>query len=94
MTGCKPAARPPVAAALDLIGTFSQGDFPPELIADYSPGSRRYATIWDQVVKSAEAHYDPGVFTTIIGFEWTSLVAGNNLHRNVLFRDGAARRGW
>ena len=34
-----------------------------------------------------------GTFTTFIAFEWTSLVAGNNLHRNVIFRDGAERAG-
>ena len=31
----------------------------------------------------------PGVFTAIHGFEWTSMPGGNNLHRNLLFRDGA-----
>ena len=91
--GLQAGGQEAVAAALDLIDTFSQGDFPPTLIADYSPGSRRYATVWDDVVKTAEAHYDPGVFTTIIGFEWTSLVAGSNLHRNVLFRDGMEKAG-
>ena len=35
----------------------------------------------------------PRPFTTFIAFEWTSLVAGNNLHRNVIFRDGAERAG-
>ena len=29
----------------------------------------------------------------MIGFEWTSLVNGNNLHRNVIFRDGADKAG-
>jgi hypothetical protein len=29
----------------------------------------------------------------LIGFEWTSLVTGNNLHRNVIFRDGAQKVG-
>ena len=29
----------------------------------------------------------------LIGFEWTSLVNGNNLHRNVIFRDGADKAG-
>ncbi|MBW4936217.1 DUF3604 domain-containing protein [Marinobacter sp. F4206] len=76
-------------AALDLITTFSQGEMDPEMMAEYSPGGKTYQTIWDKVVDAAERFNEPGHFTTIIGFEWTSLVAGNNLHRNVLFRDGA-----
>jgi hypothetical protein len=82
-----------VSASLDLITTFSQGKIPAELLADYSPGSRKYATVWDTVVKAAEGYNDPGQFTALIGFEWTSLVKGNNLHRNVIFRDGADKAG-
>ncbi len=80
-------------AALDLITTFSQGKIDPEMMIEYSPGGKTYQTIWDKVVDAAERYNDPGKFTTIIGFEWTSLSAGNNLHRNVLFRDGADRAG-
>lgn len=78
-------------AALDLIATFSQGEINPEMIAEYSPGGKTYQTIWQKVVDAAERFNEPGHFTTIIGFEWTSLVAGSNLHRNVLFRDGAEK---
>jgi len=80
-----------VNAALDLIGTFSQGKIDPGLIANYSPGSRRYATVWDEVIVAAEKFNEPGDFTAFIGFEWTSLAAGANLHRNVIFRDGPDR---
>ena len=48
-------------------------------------------TVWDKVVENAEKNYVPGAFTTFIAFEWTSGPNGNNLHRNVIFRDGAAR---
>ena len=82
-----------VSATLDLIATFSQGKIPAELLADYSPGSKKYATVWDHVVDTADDYNDPGRFTALIGFEWTSLVKGNNLHRNVIFRDGADRAG-
>ena len=81
------------AAALDLITTFSQGRIDPEMMAEYSPGGKTYKSIWQKVVDAAESYNDPGRFTTLIGFEWTSLVRGNNLHRNVIFRDGAARAG-
>lgn len=74
-------------AALDLITTFSQGQIDPELMAQYSPGSPIYASVWETVVEKAEEYNDPGVFTAFIGYEWTSLVRGNNLHRNVVLRD-------
>lgn len=49
------------------------------------------ASVWEQVIQNAERYYEPGVFTTFIGFEWTSGPGGNNLHRNVIFRDGRER---
>ncbi|WP_371377918.1 DUF3604 domain-containing protein [Thalassotalea aquiviva] len=45
-------------------------------------------TMWKRITKAAEEHNDPGAFTALIGFEWTSGPDGNNLHRNVIFRDG------
>ncbi|MFT7595159.1 MAG: hypothetical protein ACI8R4_002485, partial [Paracoccaceae bacterium] len=80
-----------VDATLNLITTFSQGEMDPDMFANYSPGARRYATIWDDVINAAEKYNEPGVFTTFIGFEWTSLHAGANLHRNVIFRDNGDR---
>jgi hypothetical protein len=80
-----------VDSTLDLIATFSQGEMDPEMFANYSPGARRYATIWDDVINAAEKYNEPGTFTALIGFEWTSLEAGANLHRNVIFRDGPDR---
>jgi hypothetical protein len=42
-------------------------------------------------VAAAEKYNQPGVFTALIGFEWTSSTDGNNLHRIVLMRDNADR---
>lgn len=78
-------------AALDLITTFAQGKLPQQIIKDYSPGSPIYDSVWQRVVEAAEKYNDPGNFTTLIGFEWTSLIKGNNLHRNVIFRDNGDR---
>ena len=75
-------------AALDLIATFAQGNLDPALVAAYYPGAEAYDAVWRKTIDAAERYYEPGRFTTFIGFEWTSLVAGNNLHRNVIFRDG------
>jgi hypothetical protein len=91
--GLRAGGNTAVATALDLITTFSQGKVEPDLLAAYSPGSRIYASVWEKVVKTAESYNEPGRFTALIGFEWTSLVKGNNLHRNVIFRDGADRAG-
>lgn len=45
---------------------------------------------WERQAKTADAHNQPGIFTALIGFEWSS-APGYNLHRNVIFRDGASR---
>jgi len=44
-------------------------------------------TIWERLTTSAEKFNEPGKFTALIGYEWTSGPNGNNLHRNVIFRD-------
>jgi len=44
-------------------------------------------SVWQNYTATAEKFNAPGLFTAMIGFEWTSVPGGNNLHRNVLFRD-------
>jgi hypothetical protein len=75
-------------AAIDIITSFGQNKMPDGYPA---PGTPAYASAWRSVIKAAEDANDPGRFTAIIGYEWTSNEQGNNLHRNVLFREGGTQ---
>ena len=74
-------------ATVGMIAKFSQGEINEAL--NYQPGNPAYKATWETIVQAAEDYNSPGEFTALIGFEWTSLVKGNNLHRVVLMRDGA-----
>ena len=81
-----------VGVATEVIDTFSKGTFPPALAS--MPGTETYRSAWEKDIRAAEANNEPGRFSAFIGYEWTSNTGGNNLHRVVVFRDGAdkARR--
>ena len=78
-------------AAFDLITNFTQFTFPKKLAKDYTPGSAVYSRVWDKITRTADRFNEPGRFTALIGFEWTSIPKGNNLHRNVILRDDGTR---
>ncbi|MBP6109340.1 MAG: DUF3604 domain-containing protein, partial [Rhodocyclaceae bacterium] len=45
--------------------------------------------VWQRNTAIQEKYNEPGRFTTLIGYEWTSMPGGgDNLHRNVIYRDG------
>jgi hypothetical protein len=71
--------------AIDIITNFSLGTISKAIMP--VPGTPAYRGAWQETVKAAEEANDPGRFTAFIGYEWTSNTGGNNLHRNVIFRD-------
>jgi hypothetical protein len=73
--------------AIELIKLFSQDELPDAL--NYDPKSKSYSDAWNEIIDAAEAANEPGKFTAFIGYEWTSLIKGNNMHRVVVYRDGA-----
>lgn len=46
-------------------------------------------SIWVDSLHVADGYNDPGTFTAMMGFEWSATPGGDNLHRVVLFADGA-----
>ncbi len=65
-----------------------------EICGDVPPGGRnkcveRARSIWQQIQRNADEFYQPGLFTTFAGFEWTAgFKRVGMLHRNVIFRGG------
>ncbi len=53
----------------------------------YYAGPETTQSAWKIHQKAAADHYEPGKFTTLMAFEWSSVVRGGNMHRNVIFRD-------
>ena len=75
-------------AARELIGAFSQGTMPP-IMYDPNTAKQIVGSVWQAHVAAVERYNEPGKFTALMGYEYTSVPKGNNLHRIVIFRDGA-----
>jgi hypothetical protein len=50
-------------------------------------------SVWEDYIRTADRFNEPGRFTALIGYEWTSTEGGNNLHRNVIYRGDAEAAG-
>jgi hypothetical protein len=57
------------------------------------PFAKIARSTWDLMASTEDEYDEPGRFTAFIGYEWTSTPTGNNLHRVVIFRDGADKAG-
>lgn len=66
---------------LELAKTISGNTPIPEFVDEQVLRSN-----WRIIIDAAERAYQPGKFTTFIGYEWTSFPDNQNLHRNVIFR--------
>ena len=69
------------ATAMQIVGSLS-GDEPP------IKNEKAVRNAWQAYTALADRYNTPGLFTAMIGFEWTA-IGGYNLHRNVLFRGDA-----
>jgi hypothetical protein len=67
---------------MGLMMQAAQKDIYPEGFGDLAT----LKSAWDKQKNITNKHNDPGKFTTLIAFEWTSIPNGQNLHRNVFFR--------
>jgi hypothetical protein len=71
-----------------LLGAFGASVSDPENNYPFPERTRRL--IWQDVAQTADDHNRPGTFTAFTGYEWTSSIEGNNLHRVVIYKDNAS----
>jgi hypothetical protein len=79
-----PKAKPsdPDSAINQILGTLISGVPMSEFVSPELSTSN-----WQRYVDTANKFNQPGKFTTLVAWEWTSIPNGRNMHRNVFFRD-------
>ena len=70
------------ASVTKLIGSLVSNTPLPEYVT-----SELRLEFWNKFIATADKFNDPGKFTTLYAFEWTSIPDGQNMHRNVFFKD-------
>jgi hypothetical protein len=74
------------AVVMEMITLQGEGKLPPAMT-----DQETQFDIWRDMTEIVESHNEPGTFSALIGYEWTSNYGGgNNLHRNIIYRDGKA----
>jgi len=86
----KAGGQQALKAKNEVVAAQSQGTLPavtrdPKVVVPIMKST------WQRYTATADQYNEPGRFTALIGYEWTSVPGGNNLHRNVIFRDGKDR---
>ena len=73
-------------ATREVIDAKTHNTLPKALLNPVGAQERLHSN-WLEHIAKVERYNEPGVFTAFIGFEYTLMNGGNNLHRNVVFRD-------
>ncbi|WP_339692758.1 DUF3604 domain-containing protein [uncultured Parasphingorhabdus sp.] len=76
----------------ELIDGAAKGTLPASL-TDPEESKERTADLWEKHGETVDQYNEPGKFTAFMGFEFTSMPDGDNLHRVVMFRDGPKKMG-
>ncbi len=79
-------------AMAELLDARGRNDLP-EAMLNAGDAAERTKSVWKSNMKTVESYNEPGKFTAFHGFEYTLMQGGNNLHRNVIFRDGSDKVG-
>lgn len=74
----------------ELIDGAAKGTLPDSL-TDPERQKERITELWTEHGEIVERYNAPGEFTAFMGFEYTPMVDGDNLHRVVMFRDDAQK---
>ena len=74
----------------ELIDGAAKGTLPASL-TDPEAQKERTTELWNAHGETVDEYNEPGKFTAFMGFEYTPMPGGDNLHRVVMFRDGAEK---
>lgn len=74
-------SKSPKAVYYDIAGSVVRKKPYPDLLTDAIR-----EPVWNKIIDAAESNNEPGKFTAFIGWEWSSIPNGSNLHR-VIFTD-------